>query len=111
MRITATHIEVWSNTRDAQAQLPLLVRRLIQTMSSITVLAMPAGDSINEPGWDGVTDTSEGNPWVPLGPACWEMGCNSQPQAKASDDFAKRVFEINVNEMKTITFVFVTPRR
>lgn len=72
---------------------------------------MPAGDSINEPGWDGVTDVSDGNPWVPFGPACWEMGCNSYPQGKASDDFAKRVFETNVDEMKANTFVFVTPRR
>ena len=72
---------------------------------------MPAGDSINEPGWDGVTDASDGNPWVPLGPACWEMGCNSQPLGKANDDFAKRVFETHVNEMEATAFVFVTPRR
>ena len=111
MRVTATHVEVWADTRDAQAQLPLLVRRLIQATSSITVLAMPAGDSINEPGWDGVTDASDGNPWVPLGPACWEMGCNSQPQEKASNDFAKRVFETSVREMEATAFVFITPRR
>lgn len=72
---------------------------------------MPAGDSINEPGWDGITDTSDGNPWVPLGPTCWEMGCNSKPQGKASDDFAKRVFETRVSEMEAAAFVFVTPRR
>lgn len=72
---------------------------------------MPAGDSINEPGWDGATDASDGNPWVPLGPACWEMGCNSRPQGKACDDFAKRVFETDVDQMEGTAFVFVTPRR
>lgn len=111
MRITATRIEVWADTRDAQAQLPLLVRRLVQATSSTTALAMPAGDSINEPGWDGITHTIDGNPWVPLGPARWEMGCDSRPQAKASEDFAKRVFETSVGEMTATTFVFVTPRR
>lgn len=111
VRITATHIEAWADSRDAQAQLPLLVRRLIQATSSITALAMPAGDSVNEPGWDGITDASDGNPWVPLGPALWEMGCNSRPQEKASDDFAKRVFQTGVDEMQAAVFVFVTPRR
>lgn len=111
MRITATHIEVWADTRDAQAQLPLLVRRLVQATARATALAMPAGDSINEPGWDGITDASEGNPWVPAGPARWEMGCDSRPQSKASEDFAKRVFESTVDEMAVATFVFITPRR
>lgn len=111
MRITATHIETWADTRDAQAHLPLLVRRLVQATARTTALAMPAGDSINEPGWDGITDVVEGNPWVPTGPARWEMGCDSRPQSKASDDFAKRVFESTVDEMAVATFVFVTPRR
>ena len=111
MRITATHIEVWADTRDAQAVLPLLVRRLIQATSTTTALAMPAGDSINEPGWDGVTEAAEGNSWVPIGPARWEMGCDSRPQEKASEDFAKRVFETDVEEMGATAFVFVTPRR
>ncbi len=111
MRITSTHIEVWADTRDAQAQLPLLVRRLVQATSTTTALAMRTGDSINEPGWDGVTEVIEGNPWVPTGPARWEMGCDSRPQSKASDDFAKRVFETSVSEMAAATFMFVTPRR
>jgi hypothetical protein len=111
MRITATHIEVWADTRDAQAQLPLLVRRLVQATSTTTALAMRTGDSINQPGWDGITDASEGNPWVPSGPARWEMGCDSRPQSKASEDFAKRVFGTLVDEMAAATFVFVTPRR
>lgn len=72
---------------------------------------MRTGDSINEPGWDGITDASEGNPWVPSGPARWEMGCDSRPQSKANEDFAKRVFETAVEEMAAATFVFVTPRR
>lgn len=111
MRITATHIEVWADTRDAQAHLPLVVRRLVQATSTTTALAMRTGDSINEPGWDGITDASVGNPWVPPGPARWEMGCDSRPQSKASDDFAKRVFETAIDEMAEATFVFVTPRR
>ena len=111
MRITATHIEVWADTRDAQALLPLLVRRLVQATSTTTALMIPSGDSINEPGWDGITDSSESNPWVPPGPARWEMGCDSRPQSKANEDFAKRVFETEVDDMAAATFVFVSPRR
>ncbi len=111
LRITATHIETWAKTRDAQAQLPLLVRRLIQSTAKTTALSMPAGDSINEPGYDGITHASEGNPWVPVGAACWEMGCDSRPTSKADGDFAKRVFESSVEEMNATSFVFVTPRR
>ena len=111
LRITATHIETWADTRDAQAQLPLLVRRLIQSTAKTTALSMPAGDSINEPGYDGITHASEGNPWVPVGIACWEMGCDARPKSKADGDFAKRVFESSIEEMTATSFVFVTPRR
>jgi hypothetical protein len=43
LRMTATHIETWAGTRDAQAQLPLLVRHLIQSTAKTTALSMPGG--------------------------------------------------------------------
>ena len=111
LRITATTIENWADTRDAQSLLTLLVRRLIQATSKTSALLMPSGDSINAPGWDGITDACESNPWVPAGPARWEIGCNSDPQRKAEEDLAKRVFKTDVDQMTGTVFVFVTPRR
>ena len=53
MLVTATQIADWANTRDAQASLPRLIRRLVCRNASITQVAIPAGDSVNAPGWDG----------------------------------------------------------
>jgi hypothetical protein len=111
LRVTATHIENWAETRDAQAQLPLLVRRLVQATARTTELVMPSGDSISEPGWDGVSCATAAGAWVPPGPARWEMGCDARPLVKANEDFAKRVFTSDVEEMSSAVFVFVTPRR
>jgi hypothetical protein len=72
---------------------------------------MPSGDSIGEPGWDGVSNTAAGSAWVPRGPARWEMGCSAKPQPKANEDFAKRTFLSRVEEMTGAVFVFVTPMR
>jgi len=62
MRITATHLAQWSDKREAQGTLPVFVRRLISATARTTALAMPGGDSVNLPGWDGVIETVEGNP-------------------------------------------------
>jgi hypothetical protein len=111
LRITATQIEAWASSRESQSELPLLVRRLVQATCETSALAIRSGDSVAAPGWDGVTKAVVSNPWVPLGQARWEMGCDADPQGKANEDFAKRVFQASLEEMAEATFVFVTPRR
>lgn len=44
MRIAAKHIKDWAQTKRAQGELPLLVRRLAVQTGSITQMAVPAGD-------------------------------------------------------------------
>lgn len=111
MRVTATHLVQWSDKREAQGMLPILVRRLISVTSRITAITMPGGDSVNVPGWDGVVDVSQGNPWVPDGLSYWELGTSKDPASKANSDFEKRLEQISAAQKAQATFVFVTPRR
>ncbi len=111
MRVTATHLVQWSDRREAQGMLPVFVRRLISATARITAIAMPGGDSVNAPGWDGVIEVTQGNPWVPDGISCWELGTSKDPASKASSDFEKRIGQISVAQATQATFVFVTPRR
>lgn len=111
MRITATHLVQWSDKHEAQGILPLLTRRLISATSRITAIAMPGGDSVNTPGWDGIVDVMQGNPWVPAGISYWELGTSKNPASKANGDFEKRLEQISAAQAAQATFVFVTPRR
>ncbi len=69
MRVTASHIVDWANThaKEAQNDLPRLVRRLCFLTGSTRQLAFPAGDSTYVPGWDGRLFGDQGNAWVPMG--------------------------------------------
>ncbi|MFV9474157.1 hypothetical protein ACM5Q9_07045 [Advenella sp. RU8] len=111
MRVTATDLVQWSDKREAQGMLPVLVRRLISATARITAIAMPGGDSVSVPGWDGVIAVEQGNPWVPTGISYWELGTSKDPASKASSDFEKRQGQISTEEATKATFVFVTPRR
>lgn len=111
MRITATQIEQWADTRDAQGILPILIRRLISATTTITALSMPGGDSVSGSGWDGIVQADKGNIWVPGGSSFWEMGCSSDIITKARSDFRKRNQQISPQEAAQSRFVFVSPRR
>ncbi|WP_228350962.1 MULTISPECIES: hypothetical protein [Limnobaculum] len=111
MRITATQLEQWADSRDAQGMLPILIRRLISSTSTITALSMPGGDSVSSPGWDGIVQVEKGNAWVPDGSSFWEMGCSSDIIDKARRDFHKRKHCILPSEAAKSCFIFISPRR
>lgn len=111
MKITAIQLENWADTRDAQATLPVLVRRLIAATTRTTALAMPGGESVGLPGWDGIVEVTQGNAWVPEGISYWELGCSTDVPKKAKKDFAKRCDEIDSQLAANATFIFVTPRQ
>lgn len=93
MRITATQIAEWAKTREAQACLPRLVRRLVHTAGKPTQAAFHAGDSVSLPGWDGEVLNEHGNPWVPTGRSFWELSCEAQVTTKANRIYSKRTKE------------------
>ncbi|WP_196798052.1 hypothetical protein [Colwellia sp. PAMC 21821] len=84
---------------------------MIFASASLTELAVPAGDSIYRPGWDGYINAISKVPWVPSGISCWEIGCNKSIKAKAEEDFNKRVKGLPKEFRVKHTYVFVTPRR
>lgn len=49
-QITSTKIADWANTKEAQAFLPRLIRRLIHATVSPESCDFPAGDSTSLPG-------------------------------------------------------------
>jgi len=111
MRVTATKIAEWANSKAAQEDLPRLVRRLCFVAGSTRQIAFPAGDSTYTPGWDGVLYSEQGNAWVSTGTSCWEMGCDKGITRKANSDYQKRTDQTTEAERLATTFVFVTPRR
>lgn len=111
MRITATQIVDWADTKVAQADLPRLIRRLCFDVGFTRRIAFPAGDSTYTPGWDGVLHSERGNAWVPADASCWEMGCDKKITTKANREYQKRTEQTKEIERLTTTFVFVTPRR
>lgn len=109
--LTATHLEHWADTRRAQDELPLVVRRLIVATVTPVHIDFPSGDSINRPGWDGVLRTADSATPVPAGQSVWEMGVGTDPRGKAQADYATRTSDPKGVRPAETTFVFVTPRR
>ena len=113
MRVTASHIATWANTRakEAQGDLPRWIRRLCFQPESTRQISFPAGDSTYVPGWDGALFSEKGDAWVPVGASRWEIGCDQNVIGKANSDYLKRVEQMSDEERLVCTFVFVTPRR
>lgn len=111
MEITARQIEDWSREKSAQAALPRYIRRLIHSVGSITQVAIPAGDSTSQPGWDGELLSEHGNAWVPRGRSFWELSCEAQVTSKANSDYDKRTKGTPEHVRRAGTLVIVTAKR
>lgn len=113
MHITASHIVEWVNTKakEAQTNLPRLIRRLCFEPAATWQLSFPAGDSTYVPGWDGVLCRERGDAWAPPGTSYWEIGCDQATTTKANGDYQKRLIQTCIEDRASSTFVFVTPRR
>jgi hypothetical protein len=116
-QVDARDLERWASSRQAQEQLPALVRRLIHaTTTTATHVGLPAGDAVQQGGYDGVVAVSEAHHAVPDGISIWEFGVSANPKGKADGDYEERKAKqpdsaIGSVDPGTTTFVFVTPRR
>src|SRR6266436_1098094 len=89
--VDATDLDGWANRREAQAELPRLVRRLVHaTVERPRRVTFPAGEGVQLGGWDGQVEVEEGNAWVPAGRSVWELSVDKGIAKKASDDYEKR---------------------
>ncbi len=109
--ITAKDLNYWSDRRVSQELLPLLVRRLILACVGLQGnLRFPAGESIQQKGWDGTLETKTGNAYIPEGISKWEVSVNQNQKNKANKDYDKRTAATRKDERDNSTFIFVTTR-
>jgi addiction module HigA family antidote len=109
--IEARGISAWAERESARAELPALLRRLVNTTGrELSKVDFPAYDNAQRPGWDGLVEAGEATPWIPRGRSGWEFGCNSDPARKANEDFKARA-STAPSDRKVTTFVFVTPHK
>lgn len=109
----ANDVENWfTTTIVARTKLSILLRMLVHsTGHELHKVDFPGNDDAERPGWDGITETDSGTPWIPTGVSGWEFGVNADIKGKADGDFAKSVRSTTKEERSGVTFIFVTPRR
>ncbi len=110
--VSASDLDRYADTIESQGVIPELVYLLVrQSCGDLTSCRIPYGDSINQPGLDGLIETSLGfREFVPSGISFWEIGTGNDPQKKATLEFKKRTKEILDDQRTGSTFVFATPR-
>jgi excisionase family DNA binding protein len=107
--VNAGQLRRWAldNSRDAQQQLPEMIRRLLVESPGISGVSVRSGDGIALPGWDGLADSDGSAAFLPSGQLRFEIGVEKTPQAKAESDYANRV----KGQPGGKVFIFVTPHR
>lgn len=108
----ASDLVAWADRREAQALLPKVVRRLVlATGNQVTAASFRADEGVQLSGWDGITRADRAAPFVPGGPAGWEMSVGTQPKTKAQEDLDNRTGKPGPLQPSETAFVFVTLRR
>lgn len=110
----ATDLAQWADRRDAQEELPHIIRRLIQATGveiGLRRLNFRTGEGVQLAGWDGIVETDKGTTYIPQGSSRWEAGASSDPSGKANGDYSNRSANPDGVDPAKTTFVFVTPRR
>ncbi len=107
----ATDLEQWSDRREAQGMLPLLVRRLIQATVACSKLEIRPNEGVQLSGWDGIVHSAQSSPFVPKGRSGWEMSVTKDPRRKADEDWKTRSADSLSLRADETSFVFVTSRR
>jgi hypothetical protein len=113
MRADATDIEQWAARLVSEAQLPILIRRLIfATANGVRQAEFRAGEGIRLPGWDGIVDTDGADPFVPQGTSRWELNTwKENKRTKADSDYEKRTANPIGIDPAQATYVHVTAWR
>ena len=107
----ATDLEQWSDRREAQDMLPLVVRRLIQATVGCSELHVRTNEGVQLSGWDGIVHSERSSPFVPEGRSGWEMSVAKDPRGKAEEDWKTRSTNGQPFQPDEAGFVFVTSRR
>lgn len=107
----ALHLRRWCEDGGSRAQFPQMVRKLILASLRANRIEFPAFEEVQQGGWDGVVEVSEGNNFVPAGLSVWELSTEARILQKAEADLTKRSAEpLGFNKAEA-TAVFATLRR
>src|SRR3989344_2229526 len=110
--VNATDIQLWANRREAQAQLPGVIRKLaFATLNNPLQISFRTGEGVVLPGYDGYIETEESNAFVPLGKSVWEVSTDAHPSQKASTVYSERTSDPQTVEPGSTTIIFVYARR
>lgn len=102
----------WAGTRDAQHDLPKLVRRLVHaTAKNPKTITFRSEAGVQLGGWDGIVVADGGDPRVPEGPSGWELSCADDHPRKPQNDYESRTDDPAPLERDEATFVYLTPRQ
>ncbi len=111
--INENQLDEWvrGNSREAQGMIVELVWRLVAASSpKPKERRFPLGDSIGQPGPDGIFNTDFGlDPFVPEGRSFWEIGTGIDAGKKATSDYHDLTRDTPGVVRRESTFVFVTP--
>lgn len=111
--VSENQLDEWcrANRTAASGTIPELVWRLVSVSAPApTQRRFALGDSINQPGPDGLLETDVGfPPFIPIGKSVWEIGVGLGAREKANSDYADSIVDIPKAERDVSTFVFVTP--
>lgn len=111
MIISADDIARWASQREAQGDLPRLLRKLIGQTATLSAMSMPAGNSVSAGGFDGELIADEGTAWVPKDRSIWEISVEANPRRKADRDYEKRTLSVPEVVRRQVTYVAVTGRK
>ncbi|MFZ0751260.1 MAG: hypothetical protein WAM70_18000, partial [Pyrinomonadaceae bacterium] len=113
MLINENQIDEWvrGNAREAQGVIVEFVYRLVAASAPRPKeRRFPLGDSIGQPGADGVLNTEIGfDPFVPEGRSFWEIGTGVDAGDKATIDYRELTTATPDAVKRESTFIFVTP--
>ena len=111
--VSARELDDWAGRHEADGSLPRLLSDLIRATHGAPVrLRFPSEESINQPGWDGWTETGSASEYVPQGQAGWEVSTQRKRIAgKADEDYRKRTAAPTPLDPADASFIFVTPLR
>jgi hypothetical protein len=111
--VDATDLSQWAERRVAQGSMPELLTRLIRAATgSAATIEFPSDESVQFAGWDGTCDVDTGTEYVPAGCSGWEIGTQrTKIRGKADSNYEVRSADPLGFDIRSTTFVFVTPRR
>lgn len=110
--VRATDIVAWSVRREAQHELPAVIRDLVRlTVPNVARFRFPSGEGVQSPGWDGQITSPQATPFVPAGDSGWEIGTSALVKEQAETNYEKRTADPEGLIPAQATFVFATSRR